>query len=357
MTRPTVARRRGPRRGPEATQKPKTPWPTFRPPGTPRILVIRRDNIGDLVCTLPLLATLRAHWPDAEIDILVNSYNRPLLTGNTDVSHVYAYTKGKHRPERGRFGAVRLRLALAWTLRRRHYDAVLIASGGGRQRAEMRLFLRAIGARRVVTRDATTGHEVDRVLALTKPLGIAPQPLSPRLVPEPTLLAHARHVLDGEVFASRVGVHISAREDENRWPVAHFVALLQQGAARGHRFTLLWSPGPATRPEHPGDDAVAAAIMEKVRGLPVIAYPTPGLAELTAAVAACRCLLASDGGHCHIAAAVGTPVLGLYCHHKVEQWRPWGDRHTVLSARRVADISPACALTALDNLIRERSGP
>ncbi len=31
--------------------------------GFPKFLVIRRDNIGDLVCTLPLIAALRHHYP------------------------------------------------------------------------------------------------------------------------------------------------------------------------------------------------------------------------------------------------------------------------------------------------------
>ncbi|MBI3715416.1 MAG: hypothetical protein HY255_05435 [Betaproteobacteria bacterium] len=43
------------------------------------LLVIRRDNIGDLVCTTPLLAALRTHFPQARIEVLANSYNAPVL--------------------------------------------------------------------------------------------------------------------------------------------------------------------------------------------------------------------------------------------------------------------------------------
>ena len=35
-------------------------------PSTPKILVIRRDNIGDLVCTTPLISALRRRFPEAE---------------------------------------------------------------------------------------------------------------------------------------------------------------------------------------------------------------------------------------------------------------------------------------------------
>ena len=44
--------------------------------GSPaRILILRRDNIGDLVCTTPLLAALRAQLPGAWLGALVTTYN------------------------------------------------------------------------------------------------------------------------------------------------------------------------------------------------------------------------------------------------------------------------------------------
>ncbi|HNI74563.1 MAG TPA: hypothetical protein PLX65_13740, partial [Accumulibacter sp.] len=65
------------------------------------ILVIRRDNIGDLLCTTPLFHALRRHYPESRIVALVNSYNAPALQGNTDVDQVLVYEKAKHRaPDR-----------------------------------------------------------------------------------------------------------------------------------------------------------------------------------------------------------------------------------------------------------------
>ena len=61
-----------------------------------RILVIRRDNIGDLVCTTPLLAALRRRFPAAWIGALVNSYNATVLDRNPDLDEVFVYRKLKH---------------------------------------------------------------------------------------------------------------------------------------------------------------------------------------------------------------------------------------------------------------------
>ena len=66
-----------------------------RLPEPSRILLIRRDNIGDLVCTTPVFRALRERWPRAHIGVLVNSYNAPVLENNPDVDAVYAYTKAK----------------------------------------------------------------------------------------------------------------------------------------------------------------------------------------------------------------------------------------------------------------------
>src|SRR5260221_14738419 len=58
-----------------------------------RLLLIQRDNIGDLVLSTPFIRVLRARYPSARIDALVNSYNAPVLERNPHVDSVFAYTK------------------------------------------------------------------------------------------------------------------------------------------------------------------------------------------------------------------------------------------------------------------------
>jgi heptosyltransferase III len=96
-----------------------------------KILVIRRDNIGDLVCTTPMLSSLRRHFPDAHLAVLVNSYNAPVLAGNPDIDEVCVYQKAKHR------AVGQTRLAVWWTtwrllrrLRKTHFDVVFVATPG-----------------------------------------------------------------------------------------------------------------------------------------------------------------------------------------------------------------------------------
>ena len=313
----------------------------------PRILVIRRDNIGDLVCTLPLFESLRRHYPKARLGALVNSYNAPLLQGNPVIDHIHVYTKGKHQPQTARLSLARDRLGLLLELRGLRYQAVVHA--GSRVRPEMRLIARLAGIKHEILDQSgdQSLHEVERVHGLLHAFGIGGPPPAPCLTPPTTARAAVRSSLAEQGFEGAIGLHISAREDENRWPLASFAALIKAGADHGHKFVIFWSPGDSKRPEHPGDDDRARTLMALCRGLPAIAYPTADLARLTAALAAVPVLVGSDGGHCHIAAAVGTRVIGLYCSHKTRQWRPWGTAHTVLSAPQVKDISVEAVLAAL----------
>ncbi len=313
----------------------------------PRILVVRRDNIGDLICTLPIFEGIRRHYPNARIGALVNSYNAPLLDRNPYLDRIHTYVKSKHRPDAGMLALVRDRFNLVAGLRKEHYRVVLHA--GSQPRSEMRNLTRLAGIAEQVL-DQGTGqpvHEVERVYGMLCALHIPGPPPAPRLTLAPQAIASARDALASRGYGQAIALHISARENENRWPLENFAALIRKGTEHGHRFVVFWSPGDASRPEHPGDDARARELLDRCQGLPVLGHPTPDLLTLAAALAVVRTLVGSDGGHVHIAAAVGTPVIGLYCNHKVSQWRPWGDGHTVLSTKCVGDITVDAVFDAL----------
>jgi heptosyltransferase-3 len=95
----------------------------------PKILVIRRDNIGDLVCTTPLISALRRRFPQGWLGALVNSYNAPVLDGNPDLDEVFVYTKAKHRGDGESLpGILWRRLKMMRRLRAMELDDVIIAT-------------------------------------------------------------------------------------------------------------------------------------------------------------------------------------------------------------------------------------
>lgn len=331
-----------------------------------KILVIRRDNIGDLVCTTPLFAALRKHYPNARIDALVNSYNGPVLAGNPDLDHVYAYSKHKHVAGRqSRIAWLRDRLALLWQLRRQKFDLIILAKSSFDQHGLR--FARQIGGRKILGFAPVDGktvdldiavpegpgeheHEVELVLRLLPPLGIVSAPGPLKVVPV---------CMAEDTITAPIAIHISAREEERQWPVEKWIALTRQLLAKtGISVMLLWAPGSRDDLKHPGDDELATALLnalsdsERQRVLP---RPTQTLPELVAALSEARLLICCDGGALHIAAGLGKPVVGLFQNHpiKYNHWYPWGVPHRVVRSpvSRVEDIEVAALTEATLSLL------
>ena len=102
-----------------------------------KILVLKRDKIGDMLLTTPMLAHLRANLPSAEIHVLATDYNAWVLAGNGDVSHVWSYP----RTRSGRYlnpVAVARQIALTLRLRAMRFDVAIAAGGDASPRAEAR---------------------------------------------------------------------------------------------------------------------------------------------------------------------------------------------------------------------------
>jgi ADP-heptose:LPS heptosyltransferase len=336
----------------------------------PRILVIRRDNIGDLVCTTPLIFALRERFPRAHIAALVNTYNEPVLSGNPAVDAVYAYEKGKHRGEKRSIVSVYAdRLKLIIRLRRERFDYAVVATPGFEPRS-LRL-ARLIGARHVLgytepgkvhprldialTYDRSANrHQVEDVFGLLRALGVDGTPPPARVfwdAEERRAVECALGGLDGD--GPVIGVHVSARRSRQQWPAESFAALIRAIAARHEvRFLLLWSPGEADNPKHPGDDGKARAIVGLCKGLPLLPWPTEELPRLIAALSLCDFVVCADGGAMHLAAGLGKPILCFFGDSNPAQWRPWKVPHVLLqpASRDLADLSVDEALSGFERL-------
>lgn len=327
----------------------------------PRILVIRRDNIGDLVCTTPVFRALRAHFPQALICALVNSYNLPVLANNSDIDRAFAYMKAKHRP-RGKslFSVYWDKFRLMLQLRRMCFDYVILAGPGLQERSLN--FAHMIGARHIVgfTDDTKSksrlvdmgvpyrpvppqAHEVEDTFRLLSALGVAGTPPALRVEIAPAAQAAAREQLRLHGYAGGrvVGVHISARKPSQRWPEACFTELIARLRRDRATVLLFWSPGDESNPLHPGDDAKAKEILDSVNDSGLIPWPTQALGELIAGLSLCEAVICSDGGAMHIAAGLGIPIVCFFGKSEAHRWHPWGVPHVVLQKKslEVSDIS------------------
>ena len=92
-----------------------------------KILLVRNDNIGDLICTTPAIEALRKKYPSYQIDIVVNSYNYSAIHKNPYVNKIYVYTKPKH--VKGFINKIKAgidKLKIILEIRKEKYDAVVV---------------------------------------------------------------------------------------------------------------------------------------------------------------------------------------------------------------------------------------
>lgn len=325
-----------------------------------RILVVRRDNIGDLVCTTPLFTALRKRFPEAWIGALVNSYNAPVLQGNSDLSEIFAYRKLKHR-EAGDtvLSNVWTRYRLIAALRRMKLDYVLLAGNAARASGLARVF----GAKSVVgltapgktAESAPAGHEVEITFRLAQSLGITSPPPAPTVIPDELAVARLRCDIGMRLAGAGrlIGIHIGARKPSQRWPIERYAEVIRAVARRANTGVLLfWSPGAETDPRHPGDDEKAQALALELRNLPLVPVRTRELGELIAGLSLCDRLICSDGGAMHLAAALAKPIVCLFGRSDAARWHPWGVPHALLqpASRDVRDIEVGDVLGALRRL-------
>ena len=229
-----------------------------------KILLIRRDNIGDLVCTTPLFRALRERFPGAHLAAYVNCYNLPVLEGNPDLSAVYAYTKAKHRPPGS--SALPLywqRVRQLFALRRERFDDVIVAEPAyaprlvrlARWLAPQRIigFARDDGYARgldvaIARHSARELHETEDVFRLLQPYGIGGVPPALHVVASPSVANRNSATSQGPI----IGLHISARKPSQRWPAENFIQLASHLCREADvSIQLFWSPGDAANDRSP----------------------------------------------------------------------------------------------------------
>ena len=330
--------------------------PAFARDKVERILVVRKDNIGDVLCTTPALRALRKAFPKAFLAILVPEHCQSVLERNPDVDAVFTYTKSKHRPDRRGPPALWELWRVIRRLRARRFD-LAVAMGRPASRsggwlayacgAPWRLGyvdsrLHPFGFFLNLGRDpgAITSHEVDGCLDLLASIGVPSAGRALTLLPDPEVQGAIRRRLQEAGCASAAGlalVHISNRRESSRWPLTSFAQTADFLQERlGLTAVLSWAPGDAGNPLFPGDDGKAEAVARQMRTRPIL-LPTPTLSELIAAMSLSDLILSTDGGPMHMAAALDVPQVVLFGKTGQAHWAPISEKCAILQRGQRVD--------------------
>jgi lipopolysaccharide heptosyltransferase I len=277
------------------------------------VLVIRPSSLGDIVHALALVADVRAHRPELEIDWVAETGFVPLVELHPGVRRIIpvALRRWRHRP----FAASTWREFASFrrALRRDGYVAVLdlqeqvkgalmarMARGvrHGPDRASIREPVATLlhDAHHAIDRDrhfivrcrelaaAALGYRVEG----PPKFGLVPPKAPAGLLPDRPFV---------------VFFHGTSRADK-LWPDVHWRWLIETFAARQFCVILPW-----------GSDAEHARSERYAAGVPNAHVPLPprqSLPSLAALSARAELVVGVDTGLVHLAAALGTPTVSLF---------------------------------------------
>lgn len=295
------------------------------------VLVVCLRLIGDVILSTPLVGLLKAAWPDAAVDYLVNRGTGEFLEKDPRVRRVlFAEGGDGSRPGRPVFGGYAARIF-------RKYDAAINLNASDRGNLAAVLAGRRIRLgfhqSRGVLRDGW------KTLFLTHPV---PYPFSTHVARIAQLVAEELGIpvqrLEAKVFwdagdeaavsALLAGamvsgpffvVHPFARWRYKYWKAERFADVSDAIAAR-HGLVPVWTSSP---------EASEIALLKEAASLcrrpPAILAGKLGLNGMACLLARCTLYLGLDTAVSHLAATTGVPMVVLYGPTIAERWSPWNN--------------------------------
>ena len=293
----------------------------------PRVLLIRRRYLGDIVLLGSVLRNLRLHWPAASLTVLTEPAYRGVLALNPDVNTALALPR--RLPEWPGFlrQLRRARFTHVLDFDNTEKTAAVSRFTGARVRATFNRELIRFRYRwfythtAVVTNAFYDSHAItETYLALPAAIGVPIVSHEVRLKPRPDDIAAAQRLVPRG--GRKVLVHPGSRSIHRIWPVERFAAVCDRLQDElGVQVFLTAGPG---------EQALVDQIRKNARTHLVTLPPATHVGGFAALAAQFDVFLCHDSGPMHVAAAVGTPVVALFSSQNATIWRPLGAQHTAL---------------------------
>jgi len=282
--------------------------------GALRILIVKLSSLGDIVHSLPVVADLRAAYPRALIDWVVEPAFAPLLERVDGIAEVIdcplrGWTKaGLWKPS-----VVRAMRAFRTRLRRERYDAIVDLQGLTKSALIARLARgRSYG---LANRTDGASHEAPARWLVSKAIRVEPHShaldrarelvataLGTRVDSPPSFGLTARASPDPSRPRTVVLIHGTSRADK-LWPEASWIELGRRLADEG------WS---VALPQASGEEGKRARAIAAAIGGDSTVWPQQELGAFIDRLAATDGAIGIDSGPSHIAVALGLPHVQIY---------------------------------------------
>jgi heptosyltransferase-2 len=346
-----------------------------------RVLVVRLDEIGDVVMTSSFLRELRRNLPDAWITLVVKPAVYTLVELCPYVNEVLTYdhkTSGDFAEQRRHGRALNLALKHMW---RRRFDLAILPrwdaddyhgtfltyfSGAPRRvgySASVSEFKRELNSGldcllSHTLEDSDTKHEIEHNLDVIRFLGGTIQEDQLELwlgenderFAEQKLKSHG--VKPGELL---IGFGLGAGSERRMWPIDNFVGI--------GRWLREEYNGRIIAVGGKGEESLGQEIQQQLGDMVINTVGGANLRQTAALMKCCHLYVGNDAGPMHLAAGAGVPVVEISCHplhgsvmhvNSPKRFGPWGVPHLVLQPEKaLSPCSDRCKATqahCIDNV-------
>lgn len=323
-----------------------------------RILLIRPSALGDVCRTVPVLVSLRARFPDAAIDWLVQSEFAEAVKEHPALDRVVPFPRREVSLGRlWRPGALGTLLRFLRSLRGPGYDVVVDAQGlfrsaffAGCTRAERRIgYANAAEAGWIFLNERhaipSSLHTVDRMLMLVERAGIPPV-RDMRLYTGDAAKARSHELVQSERF---VLIAPTSRWPGKRWPSDRFAVLARRLLDDGAADSIAIA-GAASERDQCGPLLELAKADPRVIDL----VGRTSIAELMAVIERASLVIANDSAALHMAVGFDRPIVALFGPTRIDLVGPYRREHDVIQSappgpanRHKDDAAGAAAMHAI----------
>ncbi len=321
-----------------------------------KIIILKRDKLGDLLLTTTMLQILKKNIPSSTIAVLAPESSAWILKDAPFIDELYSYPQYKSFSIKSIMSLFK-KLVIFLKIRNKHFDVAIAAGGEYSHRAvKSLLWIKASRTISFVPRNKIIKgishpiiepdkkkqgpHESSRMIKLLKPIIRLKKNLHE---PQPYFNPPKNWLKKAEFFLAQYKLQknkyivfgLGARREKKQASKEQIISTSLYAYKKYQMKTVLvWTPGSKSNKNYPGDDELAKQILS---GAPNIIIPLRAPLDMTIAVIwLARKSIFPDSGLMHFASVSPGGVIGLFADTKVspnpEQWGPLGLKSNYIEA-------------------------
>jgi len=297
--------------------------------------VIRTDRIGDVILSTPVLEAIKSRFPESHLAMLVSLYAQEVVKNNPYLDDVIIDDhKDRHKGIRGFFMLVKeikgRKFDVGILLRPTFRLALLLFFAGIKYRigTGYRFYQIFFNQKIYVHRRINLRHEAEYNLNLLHPLGIRPQKISPKVHLSPEQKEFAHQILDEFKITPEdvvVAIHPGSGNSSLNLPAKRFAQVADKLVEKINAKIIFTG----TQKEK----GLVDFIKKNMEHTAIDITGRTNLRQLAAVLKNCDVVVSNSTGPMHLAVALGTPTVAIFCPIFAAgpiRWGPYGEGHEVV---------------------------